>query len=306
MRSEAVRSRRDTYLGIAAATMAVAHLFAVAADIHFIALDRIVFSGSALSEVSWLLQVCGWAALPVVGFAVMAIALIGRRDAREPRLRCGALALAGGYGLMMVGWVLFLLFHYRDPDPLVRGQFTSGIVIQVVAYLAALVAAMLVATASGELRSASAVKAAARNQRLGWAGIGFGVEFTLLLLSGFVTAPVVLDGWNVDFADGASFATIAALAAAVVAAVGFFGAARAYRLPSPDPMLRREGVLAIAATLYLLYRALDLIGLMDLGSWLWKLESIALALAALCAAAGFVVSRRSLLDRDDPLLVTDD
>jgi hypothetical protein len=101
-------------------------------------------------------------------------------------------------------------------------------------------------------------------------------------------------------------AYLAALAAAVVAAIGFFGAARAYRLPSPSPLLRREGVLAIAAMLFFLYQVLELTYLRDRASWLWQLESVALAVAALCVAIGFAVSRRSLLGRDRPSLIAGD
>ena len=145
------------------------------------------------------------------------------------------------------------------------------------------------------------MEAAARNRRLGWASVGFGIEFALLLLSGLVPGSPIwatLDRWDAAY--------LAAVAASVVAAVGFFSAARAYRLPSPSALPRREGVLAIAAMLFLLYRLLNLAYLMDAASWLWRLEEVALAVAALLAAIGFIVSRRSLLGRDSPSLTAGD
>jgi hypothetical protein len=47
-------------------------------------------------------------------------------------------------------------------------------------------------------------------------------------------------------------------------------------------------------------------GLRDLASWFWRLGGVALALAALCAAIGFAVSRRSLLGRERQPLITGD
>ena len=355
---EAARAGRDTYLGIAAATMATAQLLGVAANISFYARDQFAFLGSALAEADWLLQVCGSRVLLVVGFAVIAVGFLGGGDARGPRLRRGALVLAGGFGLMMVGAVLD---HFLVSGPFVPEGLHSSTVMLVVAYLSALVAAVLVATAFGGPWSASAMEAAARNRHLGWASVAFGIGYILLLLSGFVTVPVSEDNVTVDVADAVSLAAIAAIAAAVVAAVGFFGAARFYLRPSssslsgdeapapgrdryardkdtrsansratnatedaascraahprdrgsilrqaPSPLRRREGVLAIAAMLFLLYRALDLVDLRYRASWLWRLELVALVVAALCAAVGFLVSRRSFLGRDDPSFVIGD
>lgn len=273
--------------------MAVAYLLGMSANLTWFARGWISFLGSALLAADWLLQVCGFLLL-AVGFAVIAFSLFGMRDAREPRLRRGALIIAGGYGVILVGGALSLLYYYRSPDP---AWLQSSMILQVAAHLPALVAALLVASAFGRPRAAPGMHAAARNRRLGWASIAFGVEFALLLLSRLVADSSV---WARDAAY------IAALAAAVVAAAGFFGAARAYRLASPSSLSRREGVFAIAATLFLLYRVLELTYLRDLASWLWRLESVALAVAALCAAIGFAVSRRSLLGRDCPRLVTGD
>jgi hypothetical protein len=287
MRFDAARPSRDTYLGAAAATLAVAYLLGVAADVSNLAFDRISFLGSALSEAGWLLQVCGRALL-VAGFAVMAVAFIGKGDVRVPRLRLGALVLASGYAVILVGGVLSL-FSYHPAN------FQSSMVIQVAAYLPASAAFLLVATAFGRLRAVPGTETAARNRRLGWASIGFGVEFALLLLSRLVpgsSLSATFDRWDAAY--------VAALAAAVVAAVGVFGAAHAYRLPSPSSLAHREGVLAIAATLFLLYRVLGLTNLMEIGTWLWRLEAVAFAVAALCAVIGFALSRRSLLGRDRP------
>ena len=293
MRSNAARSNRDTYLGAAAATMAVAYPLGVAADITFLASGRISFLGSALSEAGWLLQVCGRTLL-VAGFAVIAVAFFGGGEARGPRLRLGALVLAGGYGVVFVGEALSIFSYYP-------ANFQSSAAIQVAAYLSASAAFLLVATGFGRPRAIPSRETAVRNRRLGWASIAFGVEFALLLLSRHVPGspiPATLGRWEVAY--------LAALAAAVVAAIGFFGAARAYRLPSPSPLLRREGVLAIAAMLFFLYQVLELTYLRDRASWLWQLESVALAVAALCVAIGFAVSRRSLLGRDRPSLIAGD
>jgi len=52
-------------------------------------------------------------------------------------------------------------------------------------------------------------------------------------------------------------------------------------------------MLAIAAALYLVYRAVDLANLRGFASWPWRLAVVAFAVAAFLAAVGFVVSRRA-------------
>lgn len=304
MRSAATRSRRDTYLGVASAVMAVGYLLGLAADLTYLILDRITFLGSTLLEAGWLLEV-GGPALRGVGFAFIAAAFLGAVDARRTRFRCGALLLAGGYGLMVVYGVLVTLHPYHTPDLSPFEGFLSGMVLQVVASLSALVAALLVASAFRKPGDTLTAEAATRNRRLGWASAGFGLELTLLLLSGLVTIPKVIPtntGSIIVDLTQESFTAIAAIAAAAIAAAGFFGAARAYRLASSDPLPRREGALAVAATLYLVYRVVDLADLRDVASWPWRLEVVAFAVAALCAVVGFVVSRRSFLTHDHPLL----
>jgi len=296
----AARSARDTFLGAAAATLAVAYLLAAAANIETYVdnlarepaglFDNAYYAASLWVTVSLYL-------LLVAAFVVIAVAFFSGGAARGPRLGCGALILAGGFGLMMPAAVLACFFF---SDPFVPEGLLSAMIMRVVAGLSALIAALLVATTFGRPRFASALGAMARNRRLGWASIGVGVAFVLLLLSGFITVPVGEDGWSVDLADAVSLAAIAAIAAALVATIGFFGAARSYLVPASRTMARREGVLAIAATLFLLYRLLDLIDLRHQASWLWRSESVALTVAALCVAAGFVVSRRSFSGHNDP------
>ena len=304
MRSDGARSRRDTYLGVASALMAAGYLLGLAADITYLVLDRIIFIGSTLFGGGWLFEM-GGPALRGVGFAFIATALVGGVDARRIRLRCGALLLAGGYGLMVAYGVLVTLAPYRSQDLSLFDRFLGGMVMQAAAYLSALIAALLVASAFRRPAGLPAAEAAVRNRRLGWASVCFGLELTLLLLSEVVTVPFVVDGDTVDFSVGMPTTAIAAIAAAAIAAAGFFGAARGYRLNVSDPLPRREGVLAVAATLYLVYRALDLANLGNVASWTWQLEIVAFAVAAFCAAIGLVVSRRSFLTREDPLFSGD-
>ncbi|MBN1629784.1 MAG: hypothetical protein JW990_08470 [Thermoleophilia bacterium] len=293
VRSATARSRRDAYLGVACAVMAVGYLLGLAADLTYPLLGRpITFSGSTLLGAGWLFLVCG-PVLRGVGFAFIAAAFLGRVDARRARFRCGALLLAGGYGLMIVYVVLVTLYYYRNPDLPQLDGFLMGMVMQVVAFLSASVGALLVASAFRGPVDSPAMEAAARNRRLGCASVAFGLMPALLLLADLVTIPTVSGNVTVDAAGGESLAGLAAIAAAIVAAVGFFGAARAHRLFLPDALPRREGVLAIAATLYLAYQAVDLADLRDFASWPSRLAVVAFAGAVLCAVIGFVVSRRS-------------
>ncbi|MBN1320508.1 MAG: hypothetical protein JXA87_06680 [Thermoleophilia bacterium] len=303
MRSDRTRSRRDTHLGVASAIMAAGYLLGLAADITYLALDRIIFLGSILFAGGWLFEV-GGPVLRGIGFAFIAAAFLGTIEARRARFRCGGLLLAGGYGLMVAYVVLVTLSPYRSPDLYPLEGFLSGMIMQVVAYLSALVAALLVASVFRKPADVSTTEDAARNRRLGWASVGFGLELTLLLLSGLVSVPFVVDGGTVDLA-GMPATAIVAIAAAAIAAAGFFGAARGYRFRVSDPVPRREGVLAVAATLYLVYRGLDLVDLRDVASWLWRLELAAFAVAAFCAATGFIISRRSFLISQNPLFSGD-
>jgi len=287
MRSHPERSRRDTYLSIAAVAMAAAYLLGASANVTWYTRGWISFLGNSLLAADWVLQVCGFLLL-VVGFAVIAFAFLSGNDVRDTGLRRGALVVAGGYGVIFIGGALSLFYYSRSPHP---GWSQSSTTVQVVAYLAALAGALLAASAFDRPQTLTGVIASARNRRLGWASVAFGIEFALLLLSRLVTDS---PGWTWDTAY------IPAVIAAVVVAVGFFGAARAYRPASHGALARREGIFAVAATLFLLFRVLELTYIRDLASWLSRLESIFFVVAALCATFGFAVSRRSLLGRDSP------
>jgi hypothetical protein len=292
MQSEAARSRRDAYFGIAAISMAIGYLLSASANITVAARSQFDFLGSALLEASWPLRVCALLLL-AFGLAVMAVAFLGEVGTRDSKLRRGALIIAGGYGLTLVGGALFLVYRYRAPDSV---PLQGRAILQLAAYLPALVAALLAASAFAGPRSIPGMQAVARNRLLGWASIGFGLQFALLLFSHLATNSL---GWTWASAD------LAALAAAGVAAAGFFSAGRAYRLPSPGLRSRREGLLVMAAILFLLYRVLDLTHVGTVATRLWQLDSIVLAVAALLVVVGLAVSYRSLVNPDRPSLVTD-
>ena len=298
--SVSARWGRDAYLAAAAGVTAVAFFLGLIAHLGNLVLDRITFLGSALMGASWLFTV-GGLVLHGVGFAWIAAAFLGKGDIRRIRLGRGALFLAGGYGLLAVSGLLMHVSQHRLLDLPLPDGFVIGVAMEVVAYLAALVAALLVVSAFQKPGDAMTIEAAARNRRLGWASVAFGVQFVLLILSDVVTAPIIFDNGFVDLVGGESLVDLAAIAAAVVAAVGFFGAERGYRLGSSDPLPRREGMLATAAALYLVYRAVDLANLRGFASWPWRLAVVAFAVAALFAVVGFVASRRSFVDVEDPL-----
>jgi hypothetical protein len=280
------RERRDTYLGMAAILMTVGYLLSVSAMITVSVRNGIDSAGGALVLAGEILLVCG-VALLALGFAVIAAAFFSSVDARDTRLRRGTLILAGGYALGLVSGVLSLLSVYRSPDV----PLQAGTILYVAAYLPLTVAALLVASAFAGPRHIRETYASARNRRLGWAGIAFGVDFALTLSRFVASSP----GWTWIAAQ------LAAVVAMGVAAAGFFRAARGLRLGSPGALPRRDGALAVAATLFLLYRVLELshVGIPAMAaSWLWGLDSVALTLAALLAAAGMVGSRKARASRD--------
>ena len=251
------RERRDTYFGMAAILMAVGYLLSVSAIITLLVRNGIDSAGGALVLAGQVLQVSG-VALLALGFAVIAAALFSGVDARDSWLRRGALFLAGGYGLGLVSGVLSLLYVYRSPD----APLQAGTILQVAEYLPLAIAALLIASAFARPRHTRETYAPARNQCLGWAGIAFGIEFALTLSRFIADSP----GWSWIAAE------LAAVVAMGVAAAGFFGAARALRLASPGALPRRDAALAVAATLFLLYRVLELthVGIPAFAaSWLW-------------------------------------
>ena len=319
MRSDAGQSSRDLCLGVAAAVLVVSQLLGLSGTLTFFAID---WSGFFLADPlvagSYVLGVCSLL-LQVSGFAAIGVALFDRREARGPRLRLGALVLAGGYGSILVSRAITLFLGYRSTnDSLLHlpAWLQASMILQCAAYLPALVAALLVARAFGRPRTLPGMEAAARNRWLGRASIGFGVEFALLLLSRHLGWPI----WDMqNLVDTGSAAYALAVAAAVVAAIGFFGAANAYRLPLPRALPRREGFLATAAGLMVLHQVLYLIYLAPFragypsepllevaSSRLEELQVVAVVVAALCAVLGFLLSRRSLLGRGQPASITGD
>jgi hypothetical protein len=289
------------FLGIAAIVFAARYLLVtlnVAASLswsHFFAVPRFA-AMNVLLLVGSLVR--------VAGFVLVAVVFLADSSARARRVSFGAWVIAGGYFAIFAALALSTVSSFSDPELPLPGRISGQLVMRSLAPLAAAVAFVLVASAfAPKNRVATSEEASVRNQRLGWASIGFGVGFGLSVLSDLVA--------GFEWSDFTADALL--LVAAVVAATGFFKAARADQYPGTGPLARREGFLAIAAVALALSGALAILRemILPLGftlsyadwrsaalGWANVLGSLCLMVAGLCAARGFALSRRSLLGRD--------
>jgi hypothetical protein len=288
------QQRRAACLGLAAGWMAFGYLLSAAGNISVSAGGRFDF-GSTLVAAAWALQLCG-VLLLASGFAVAATAFSRGAKDRDSRLGQGALTISGGYGLAFLGRVLSLLYLLYYQSPADQVQVQASTILLMAAYLPATAAASLAGRAFSGSRRMPGRGTATRDRRLGWASIGFAVYFAVVFAHFVIISP----GWTWTAAE------FVALAAMGVAAAGFLAGARGGRRSSADPVADRDRILSVAAMLFLLYQLLNLTHAGSAASWLWRLASVALFIAAVFAAAGLMASRRALLRRGQPFSVAGD
>jgi MFS family permease len=302
------RLRRDTYLAAAAGVLAVGYLLNT---------SDAAYTGSwsfplSLVLASHVLSPVGLVAR-AVGFILVTVAFLAVRSRRDGRLTRASRVIAGGFCASSLGWALYLLalirFTWSSQESFSVG-FWTGQGAQLAFYLLAAAAALLVASAFARENNG-----ARRNRLLAWASVTMGAGFGSILLYDLV----VFWGWFSDAgAQGATRlgADLFSILAAVVAALGFFAAAKPRESPSSGLLARRERVLAYAASSlvisYLLEATSNLIFMNQVGraaaslgdhsvftSYLLNaLVSLAFMVASLLALVGFIVSSRSLVKRD--------
>jgi hypothetical protein len=301
MDHQTLRSPRDTFLGIAAIIFAVRYLLGalgVASSLDWSHL----FAAPRFAAISVLLLL--GSLVRAAGFVLVAVAFVADRSGHARRVSFGAWVIAGGYFAIFAALALSTVDIFSNAELPLSGRLAVQSIMNCPPSLAAAVGFVLVASAfAPKNRVATSGVANARNQRLGWASIGLGVGFGLSTLSDLVAG----FEWSGFTADALL------LVAAVVAATGFFKAARADQYPGTGPLARREGFLGIAAVALALSGAVAVLREMILplgftlsyGDWRsaalgWTnvLSSLCLMVAGLCAARGFQLSRRSLRSHD--------
>jgi hypothetical protein len=294
-------SQRDKSLGIAAFVFSARYLLVtlnVASSLSW----SYSFANPRLTAASLLMLLGGL--LRAAGFVLVAIGFLAGGSARAKRIKSGAWVIACGYLGVFAAASLSTVRALSDPEFPLPGWTSGRLVMQSLSSLAVTVAFVLVASAFAPKDRGETIREAhARNQRLGWASVGLGVGFGLLVASDLLA----------DFEMSALAADALLLVAAVVAARGFFVAAGADQYPAIGPLARREGFLAIAAIALALSGALAVLReiILPLGltlsyadwrsaalGWTNVLGSLCLMVAGLSAARGFALSRRSLLGRD--------
>jgi hypothetical protein len=235
----------------------------------------------------------------VVGFALAARGFLGHAGRCAKRLRLGAWIGVGGGA---AGLVLSMLDLIID-SPAADVARVAGLEIAAAAsFLFSLVAYVLLAQAFGPKTFPSR-----RSRFLAWAAVIYGGgSFVVWLWRSVASYFPVTYALNVDaLIQAALWAS-----ATAVAAVAFFRAARPARPGTLGHLARREGRLALAASLVTLaagFRCVSWIvsysrvwgslhwwsAWWDWWEWLSFLSVVACAVAAGLAARGFFLSRRT-------------
>jgi hypothetical protein len=293
-------SLRRNLLGAAAATLAGGALLGfVAALVTLIDSFDSERASEVVSEVSGFLA----AGVFVAALSLAAIAFFGKVPSRSSRLWM-AFALAALSLLLNAVSSGVATYLYATTD-FVPGTGTAFNVVQATSYLVATAAAWIAAIAY--LRSERS-GIAVRDERLGWAtGAGAGAFLLagvarileLIFFSDLGALSPLTAGLGVDAAG-----QFVAVAAFVVAAVGFFAGARADSVVGRS---RRDALVGIGAAVfagaYLLVSIGDLIASSSLSkngfggatiaaAWLGSVESMAICGAAVCVAIAFMGTRR--------------
>ena len=292
--------KRDLWLAAAACALAVRALLGIVEILLMFAWYG--FPDSSLAGASFVLGTIG-GLVALAAFAIIGIALAGSAVSRQSRWRMGWLLLAAAFVLSVAGLSISIYSAYTPPIdtgyPYRSISFLTSNVIQTITRLWRAAAAVLMAL----LFVASPGRS--RNRRLGWAATGFavvwGMSMLYMLIADLGPWAILLISWDgIGWPD-----TVFLFAAAVIAAVAFFGAARSPRFDWAPPRARRERLLTIAALSLLVaytWAAIEPAGYSRAGlAWreqvldlLRILPGVAIAVAALLAVVGFWVSARSL------------
>jgi hypothetical protein len=289
----AKRRRRDLWLAAAAFALAAQAALSLAWFVALFDPEEI-----SIGEVGSLAGLAILELLSVVGFVHLGLALRGTGSSRARLWKRGAVILAVGWGVRLVGGIVGLGFWSAHDGLAGSAVVLSGQVLGVT-WMIWRVAAVVLLTSLFS-RTSRGMNDGQRNQRLGWLSVGLAVVYGLsLLLSD------VLYGGREPSGLGAG---ILLVVAAVIAARSFFGKVRAYLEGSTPLLARSEMLLAIAAAAMLLSYAVSAIwsspfrfladnagdGGPNAELYVEGVRGIVGLVAPLCAFIGFWISARSL------------
>ena len=292
-RRGAGRPKRDLWLAAAAFALAVRALLGLVEMILSSAWYG--FPESSLGGTNFVLVVVG-GLVASVAFAMIGIALAGSAASRRSRWKPGWLLLGVAFVLSFAGMSISIYSAYTTPIdggyPYHSGTFLTSYVIEAAAELWLAASAVLVALLF--------VRSPGRSldRLLGWVATGFAVVWgiSMLHLLAFTWGPwgpQVMEWNGIGWLE-----SIFRFAAAVIAAVAFFRAARVHQFASTASFARRERGLAIAALSFLVAYTLGAGGPRWAGlAWrervldlLRTLPGVAIAVAALLVMVGFWMS----------------
>ena len=303
------RSRRDTYLGAAAAVLVVMSLMQpVGTALNVATLHARVVSSWMLW---WLLPAVIGLALPA-GYLLISRGFLGTGIRRDSRLRRAAQVWVVGYSASLVvaaiGLILVAVFG-GPSDSYLYAHYGISLAGSLLSVLAAVRVVRAFASPIGSAR---------RNRLLGWAVLlGWGsIAITSLFLSVGPWIRHLVFGLDIGYLiDGMLW-----VSAMAVAALAFWKAGAFDRSAATQRMFRRERYLFVSALLILLAGLWDSVGTVGnaivstrsldqvygdfghlLGPWwsmwcqLWLpvVRSVALVVAAGLAVMAFVQSRRA-------------
>ena len=299
------RSRRDTYLGAAAAALAGSYFLTLLGPVSV----GLYSDTRVLALMFNALDVAGLLALSA-GFILAAVGFLGQLGSRAGRLRRAGQAWVVGSCAIFAAYVAVFFL-----DPFVSGPtpvFYRTQIISSLAYgLFIIIAAILVTRAFG-----SATDAVRRGHRLAWALVAVGAGVALPMPYQYVA------GWW-DFFPLAEPLNAFSLAhsiflmlAAATGAAAFFRATRPFESPLSERLTTRDARLVFAALLLLISYVLGFIAAILLARfrtlgfqvfmsqpdvWLPAAGDALLVVAGALATLGFLASRRSSFGRDAAL-----
>lgn len=299
------RKARDALVGAAALALVIGSLLAA-----------LLFAfapnwGATLSEwqAAWssiLLLVASLA--ETAGAMTIVVAYIGKRGNRDSRVGVGALMLSGAscaFAVMLVP-AFTAMSHLLQPS-----RSIASLSLSVVGYLLLGARFYLVASAVRHApRGGAREDAQERNRRLARACVFLAVSFALFVVAYLVTGSShFVSGDPLTALDTGSLARdVLLVAAAAVAALGFFASSRSYSSESDDGPRRKEAFLSLAGLLVFVGGLAAVVGeISTLRSitvavpwrenvflYMQILRDAGLLIAGLFATLGFALSRWSL------------